>query len=148
MTTSIVGAIAPHLQRAEIERASHKPTASLGAHDYFLQAMAQMHRRLLSAIVAFAYLLVATTGLNAQESKSAPTAETIAAKANEFMQAQVDVLKNDIKSFTVADAQGKDDKQISDIDAFVSSGNCDLLIVSPNTTAALTPAVEAACKKP
>ncbi len=33
------------------------------------------------------------------------------------MQAQVDVLKDDIKSFTVADAQGKDDKQISDIDA-------------------------------
>jgi len=63
------------------------------------------------------------------------------------MQAQVDVLKDDIKSFTVADAQGKDDKQISDIDAFVSSGACDLLIVSPNTTAALTPAVEAACKK-
>ena len=63
------------------------------------------------------------------------------------MQAQVDVLKSDIKSFTVADAQGKDDKQISDIDAFVSSGNCDLLIVSPTTTAALTPAVEAACKK-
>jgi ribose transport system substrate-binding protein len=63
------------------------------------------------------------------------------------MQAQVDVLKDDIKSFIVADAQGKDDKQISDIDAFVSSGNCDLLIVSPNTTAALTPAVEAACKK-
>ena len=44
MTTSIVGAIAPHLQRAEIERARHKPTASLDAHDYFLQAMAQMHR--------------------------------------------------------------------------------------------------------
>ena len=31
------------------------------------------------------------------------------------MQAQVDVLKVDIKEFTVADAQGKDDKQISDI---------------------------------
>ena len=63
------------------------------------------------------------------------------------MQAQVEVLKTDIKSFTVADAQGKDDKQISDINAFVSSGNCDALIVSPNTTAALTPAIEAACKK-
>jgi ribose transport system substrate-binding protein len=63
------------------------------------------------------------------------------------MQAQVEVMKSDIKSFTVADAQGKDDKQISDINAFVSSGNCDALIVSPNTTAALTPAVEAACKK-
>jgi ribose transport system substrate-binding protein len=63
------------------------------------------------------------------------------------MQAQVDVLKDDIKSFKAADAQGKDDKQISDINAFVQSGDCDALIVSPNTTAALTPAVEAACKK-
>ena len=63
------------------------------------------------------------------------------------MQAQVDMLKSDIKSFTAADAEGKDDKQISDINSFVSSGKCDVLIVSPNTTAALTPAVEAACKK-
>src|SRR5277367_5560855 len=39
------------------------------------------------------------------------------------MQAQVEVLKSDIKSFTVADTQGKDDKQISDINAFVSSGD-------------------------
>ena len=45
----------------------------------------------------------------------------------------------DIKSFTVADAQGKDDKQISDINAFIDSGNCDLLIVSPTTTAACSP---------
>jgi ribose transport system substrate-binding protein len=63
------------------------------------------------------------------------------------MQAQADALKADIKSFTAADAEGKDDKQISDINSFVSSGKCDILIVSPNTTAALTPAVESACKK-
>lgn len=63
------------------------------------------------------------------------------------MQAQVDADKADIKSFTAADAGGKDDKQISDINAFVSGDQCDILIVSPNTTAALTPAVEAACKK-
>jgi ribose transport system substrate-binding protein len=63
------------------------------------------------------------------------------------MQAQVDVLKSEIKSFNAADAEGKDDKQISDINSFVSGGNCDILIVSPNTTAALTPAVEAACQK-
>jgi ribose transport system substrate-binding protein len=62
------------------------------------------------------------------------------------MQAEVDLDKADIASFNVADAQGKDDKQISDIKAFVSGGNCDILIVSPNTTAALTPAVEDACK--
>src|SRR3984885_5150566 len=63
------------------------------------------------------------------------------------MQAQVEADKADIKSFTAADAEGKDDKQICDINAFVSGGQCDILIVSPNTTAALTPAVEAACKK-
>lgn len=63
------------------------------------------------------------------------------------MQAQVDLQKADVKSFTAADAEGKDDKQISDINAFVTSGKCDVLIVSPNTTAALTPAVEAACQK-
>ncbi|MFC5395059.1 substrate-binding domain-containing protein [Bosea vestrisii] len=63
------------------------------------------------------------------------------------MQAEVDANKADIASFTHADAEGKDDKQISDINAFVNSGQCDVLIVSPNTTAALTPAVEAAAKK-
>lgn len=63
------------------------------------------------------------------------------------MQAEVDVEKADIAKFTSADAEGKDDKQISDIKDMVSSGNCDILVVSPNTTAALTPAVEEACKK-
>ena len=63
------------------------------------------------------------------------------------MQAEVDVNKADIAAFTVADAEGKDDKQISDIKAMLASGNCDALIVSPNTTAALTPAVEEACKQ-
>ncbi|MCV9938951.1 substrate-binding domain-containing protein [Boseaceae bacterium BT-24-1] len=63
------------------------------------------------------------------------------------MQAEVDANKADIASFTHADAEGKDDKQISDINAFVNSSQCDALIVSPNTTAALTPAVEAAAKK-
>jgi ribose transport system substrate-binding protein len=63
------------------------------------------------------------------------------------MQAEVDVNKADIASFTVADAEGKDDKQISDIKAMLASGKCDALIVSPNTTAALTPAVEEACKQ-
>jgi ribose transport system substrate-binding protein len=63
------------------------------------------------------------------------------------MQAEVDVEKADIAKFTVADAEGKDDKQISDIKDMVASGNCDILIVSPNTTDALTPAVEEACMK-
>lgn len=60
---------------------------------------------------------------------------------------EANLLKKDIASFTIADGQSKDDKQISDIADFVNSGKCDILIVSPNTTAALTPAIEQACKK-
>ncbi|MFB6549458.1 substrate-binding domain-containing protein [Streptomyces sp. NPDC056405] len=53
-------------------------------------------------------------------------------------------LHDEITDFTVLDAQGKDDKQISDIQE-LSGQDCDALIVSPNTTATLTPAVQEAC---
>jgi TolB-like protein len=43
MTASVVGAIAPRLERAEIERAKHKSTESLDAYDYYLRAMANLH---------------------------------------------------------------------------------------------------------
>ena len=62
------------------------------------------------------------------------------------MQAEV-ALHPEIKNFVVADAEGKDDKQIADIADLVNRGDCSVLIVSPNTTAALTPAVEQACQK-
>lgn len=42
MTENVVGAIAPWLERAEIERAKHKPTESLSAYDYYLRAMANL----------------------------------------------------------------------------------------------------------
>jgi TolB-like protein len=44
MTTSVVSAIAPALEQAEIERAKSKPTESLDAYDYFLQGMASIYR--------------------------------------------------------------------------------------------------------
>ena len=50
------------------------------------------------------------------------------------------------RSSPPVDAEGKDDKQISDIADLLGKG-CDALIVSPNTTATLTPAVEAACSR-
>ncbi len=56
-------------------------------------------------------------------------------------------LHPEIKELVHVDAGGKDEKQIADIADLVASGKCDLLIVSPNTTAALTPAVEKACEK-
>ena len=44
VTASVVGAIAPKLEQAEIERARRKPTESLDAHDYFLRGMATFHQ--------------------------------------------------------------------------------------------------------
>ncbi|WP_433500836.1 substrate-binding domain-containing protein [Sphaerimonospora sp. CA-214678] len=61
------------------------------------------------------------------------------------MQAEV-ALHKEIERFTALDAEGKDDKQISDIAELQGKG-CDVLIVSPNTTATLTPAVSGACPK-
>jgi len=56
-------------------------------------------------------------------------------------------LHPEIGNFVHVDAEGSDDKQIADIQDLLAGGNCDILIVSPNTTAALTPAVEAACQR-
>ena len=63
----------------------------------------------------------------------------------ETMQAQVEEFGDQIANFTARDAEASDDKQISDIQT-LSRGNCDALIVSPNTTLTLTPAVEQACQ--
>jgi TolB-like protein len=45
ITATVVGAIAPKLEQAEIERARRKPTESLDAYDYFLRAMASFYQR-------------------------------------------------------------------------------------------------------
>jgi len=63
------------------------------------------------------------------------------------MQQQVAVLQESgqIGEFRHSDAGDDDDQQISDIQAFIDAGDCDAMIISPSTTATLTPAVEAAC---
>ena len=43
ITASVLGAIPPKLQQAEIERAKRKPTESLDAYDYLLRGMASLH---------------------------------------------------------------------------------------------------------
>jgi TolB-like protein/class 3 adenylate cyclase len=43
VTTKVVGAIAPTLEQAEIERAKRKPTGSYDAYDYFLRGVASVH---------------------------------------------------------------------------------------------------------
>jgi TolB-like protein len=44
VTSSVIGAISPQLERAEIERAKRKPTESLQAYDYYLRALASLYR--------------------------------------------------------------------------------------------------------
>jgi ribose transport system substrate-binding protein len=60
---------------------------------------------------------------------------------------EAEVALHEQVTLTVLDAEGQDDKQISDIQDLSSRQECDALIVSPNTTATLTPAVEEACGK-
>ena len=43
VTASVVGAIAPKLEQAEIERTKRKPTANLDAYDYYLRGVAGVH---------------------------------------------------------------------------------------------------------
>jgi len=50
VATSVVGAIGPQLERAEIERAMRKPTESLDAYDYYLRGMANFHQGSRQAI--------------------------------------------------------------------------------------------------
>jgi TolB-like protein/Tfp pilus assembly protein PilF len=50
MTASVVGAIAPQLERAEIERAKRKPTESLDAYDYYLRGRTKLNQGTREAI--------------------------------------------------------------------------------------------------
>ena len=64
------------------------------------------------------------------------------------MNQQLEVLQDSgvISEMETRDAGDDDNTQIADIDYFISEGNCDVFIISPNSTAALTPAVERACE--
>ncbi len=64
------------------------------------------------------------------------------------MNQQLKVLQEQgaISEMETRDAQDSDDTQIADIDYFINEGNCDVFIISPNSTAAMTPAVERACE--
>ena len=54
--------------------------------------------------------------------------------------------KGVISDMEVRDAQDDDNTQLADIDYFISEGNCDAFVISPNSTAAMTPGVERACE--
>jgi tetratricopeptide (TPR) repeat protein len=50
MAANVVGAIAPQLERAEIERAKRKPTDSLDAYDYYLRGRTKLNQGTREAV--------------------------------------------------------------------------------------------------
>ncbi len=64
VTASVVGAIAPKLEQAEIERSKGKPTESLHAYDYFLRGMASFYQRTMEANSEALHLFCRATELD------------------------------------------------------------------------------------
>lgn len=64
ISTSVVGAIAPQLERAEIARAKRKPTGSLDAYDYYLRGRASLNRGTREAIAEGLPLFQKAIGLD------------------------------------------------------------------------------------
>ena len=79
----------------------------------------------------------------ANASISNPWRQTGWITMNEQLKALQD--SNVISEMETRDAGDDDNTQIADIDYFISEGNCDAFVISPNSTAAMTPAVERAC---
>jgi hypothetical protein len=50
ITSSVVGALAPKLEQAEIEHAKRKPTESLNAYDCHMRGMAGLLQRLAAGL--------------------------------------------------------------------------------------------------
>ncbi|MFZ0140536.1 MAG: substrate-binding domain-containing protein [Aeromicrobium sp.] len=79
----------------------------------------------------------------ANASISNPWRQTGWITMNEQLKALQD--KGVISEMETRDAGDDDNTQIADIDYFISEGKCDAFVISPNSTAAMTPAVERAC---
>src|SRR4051812_26923422 len=96
--------------------------------------------------------MVDTSKYKAKQSSGWNVCFSNAASDNPWRQNGLITMKEEAKNtkeigkFTVVDAEAKDDKQISDIESLTSGGKCDIILIAPNTTKTLTPAVEAACK--
>jgi TolB-like protein len=61
---SVVGAIIPKLEQAEIERAKRKPTENLDAYDYFLRGLASAHRMTREDVAQALHLFAKSNALD------------------------------------------------------------------------------------
>jgi adenylate cyclase len=72
VTASVVGAIAPRLEQAEIERAKRKPTENLDAYDYFLRGTASLHLFTRDSLLEARSLYQRATELDPKRPRSEP----------------------------------------------------------------------------
>jgi TolB-like protein/class 3 adenylate cyclase/tetratricopeptide (TPR) repeat protein len=64
VTSSVIGAISPQLERAEIERAKRKRTDNLEAYDYYLRALANLYQFTREANIEALRLSTIANGLD------------------------------------------------------------------------------------
>jgi adenylate cyclase len=115
VTSSVVGAIAPKLEQAEIERAGRKPTESLGAYDCYLRGMAayytrtsesssearQFHYRAIELDSGFAAAYAMAAYCNAMMvGAGAKLDEALAAETSRLMSRAVELDRNDANVLT------------------------------------------------
>jgi TolB-like protein len=84
VTTNVVGAIAPMLEKAEIDRVKRKPTGSLDAYDQFLRAMASFHQQTRESVSEALRLFYSTIEIDPEYATAYGTASLCLAfrKAN------------------------------------------------------------------
>jgi tetratricopeptide (TPR) repeat protein len=64
VAANVVGAIAPKLEQAEIERAKRKPTESLDAYDYYLRGLAAVRRETRDSVAEALRLFIRAIDLD------------------------------------------------------------------------------------
>ncbi len=111
MAESVVGAISPQLERAEIERARRKPTESLDAYDYYLRGMAKLHNGTREAIGAALPLFYRATELDPEFASAYGMAAWCYfwRKLNGWMTDRADEISEGVRLARLAVELGRDD---------------------------------------
>jgi TolB-like protein/class 3 adenylate cyclase len=113
VTTSVVGLIAPTVERAEIERASQKPTDKLDSYDLYLRGMATFRKASLHKALALfraaiegdpefaaAYAMAASTLMRQQNDSGVPLVTEMRTDALQLARLGVELANED--AFTLA----------------------------------------------
>ncbi|MHC2290361.1 adenylate/guanylate cyclase domain-containing protein [Bradyrhizobium barranii] len=108
VTTSVVGLIAPTVERAEIERANQKPTDKLDSYDLYLRGMATFRKASLHKALALfraaiegdpefaaAYAMAASTLMRHQNDSGVPLAAEMRADALQLARLGVELANED-----------------------------------------------------